>query len=218
MTNIVTVMNGQEAFNAFLNQPYSLILMDNQMPVLDGLKATEMIREREQADGLPRTPIIAMTANAMKGDRENCMLAGMDDYITKPVNLDKLREVLGRWLQPDSRAPSGIDEMIVQDLLELGGSGDSLVLATLLDMYMADTPGKIERLKSAVAGQDTETVRQLAHDLKSSSLSIGLRQLGSRFGQIEQLAKEQRIKEAAMILPLLGPSYEEACGKLAAYF
>jgi len=217
MTNIDTAMNGQEAVNAFRNHTYSLILMDNQMPVMDGLKAAGLIREHEQRKGLPRTPIIAMTANAMQGDRENCIQAGMDDYITKPVNLDKLRDMLQRWLRPLSGAPSGIDEKIVQDLLELGGSGETSVLQTLLDMYKADTPRKIDRLKSAVAGQDSETVRQLAHDLKSSSISIGIRQLADLFGQIEQLAKEQRVKEAMPVLPLLEPGYEDACVKLAAY-
>ena len=88
--------NGHEAVQSYDRQPYDAILMDCQMPELDGFEATEIIRSRERSG--KRTPIVAMTASAMRGDRERCLAAGMDDYLAKPVTFENLRVVLGRWL------------------------------------------------------------------------------------------------------------------------
>jgi CheY-like chemotaxis protein len=101
------VADGSEAIAALRRRPYSLVLMDAQMPTIDGIEATRRIRAAEHA-GEPgfsrRVPIVAMTANAMSGDREACLAAGMDDYLAKPVKPDSLREVLTRFLSPE---PSG---------------------------------------------------------------------------------------------------------------
>lgn len=90
--------NGQEAVEMNTNKTFDLILMDYQMPVMDGLEATRRIREYEEQTGLKRTPIIAMTANAMKGDKEICLEVGMDDYIAKPIDSALLFETLKKWL------------------------------------------------------------------------------------------------------------------------
>ncbi len=91
--------NGQLALDALAHASFAVVLMDMQMPVMDGLEATRRIRAREAASGLPRTPIVAMTANAMQGDRERCLAAGMDDYLSKPINADELSRQLERWAQ-----------------------------------------------------------------------------------------------------------------------
>lgn len=106
-----SVDNGQAALDAMGTLPYALILMDCQMPVMDGYEATRKLRQREAETGQPRLPVIALTANAMQGDREKCLNAGMDDYISKPVSTDKLHEVLARWSRRVKRqedaVPSG---------------------------------------------------------------------------------------------------------------
>ena len=91
--------NGQLALDALAHTSFAAVLMDMQMPVMDGLEATRRIRAREAASGLARTPIVAMTANAMQGDRERCLAAGMDDYLSKPINADELFRQLERWAQ-----------------------------------------------------------------------------------------------------------------------
>ena len=92
--------NGQRALDAFARSRFGIVLMDMQMPEMDGLEATRRIRAHEAAAGLPRTPIVAMTANAMQGDRERCLEAGMDDYLSKPINADELYRQMERWTQP----------------------------------------------------------------------------------------------------------------------
>ncbi len=92
------VQNGAEAIERLARERFDAVLMDMQMPVLDGLGATRQWREREHREGLPHTPVIAMTANAMARDRDACLEAGMDDYLAKPVKLAELRETLARWL------------------------------------------------------------------------------------------------------------------------
>jgi CheY-like chemotaxis protein len=98
------VADGEQALAALAGRDYRLVLMDCQMPVLDGYAATRRLRADGQAARDPRVLVIAMTANAMQGDREACLAAGMDDYLTKPLTVAQLREVLGRWLDP---APAG---------------------------------------------------------------------------------------------------------------
>ena len=98
LTNVDLAVNGQEAVDKHAINKYTLILMDCQMPVMSGYDATRLIREHEQENGNPRLPIIAMTANAMKGDREKCLVAGMDDYITKPVKVETIQAMLAKWI------------------------------------------------------------------------------------------------------------------------
>jgi CheY-like chemotaxis protein len=104
--NVRLASNGAEAIQAALSEPHAAILMDCQMPEMDGYEATAAIRAFEGAAG--RTPIIAMTANAMEGDRERCLAAGMNDYIAKPIRVDDLRAVLARWTAPQSSEPAAL--------------------------------------------------------------------------------------------------------------
>ncbi len=123
------VANGKEAVKAVLSIPYDVLLMDCQMPILDGFQATAALRKWEAEDYYSETenrksktekriPIIAMTANAMKGDREKCLEAGMDDYISKPVDQEKLRNAIGRWID----GPRQEQELSEQQVKVIGGT------------------------------------------------------------------------------------------------
>jgi CheY-like chemotaxis protein len=160
--------NGLEAVAAVKRQHYDLILMDCQMPEMDGFQATAEIR-RLQAEGR-RTPIVAMTANALQGDREKCLEAGMDAYIPKPVRLEVMAETLKRW---DSR----LDAFVIAELKDLAGPDDKAFMAELAGTYLKDLPNRLAAIRAAVEARDAEALRQAAHALKGSSGNIGAQRL-----------------------------------------
>ncbi|MBC9783112.1 response regulator [Heliobacterium chlorum] len=167
------VVNGWEAVEAFHHQPFSLILMDCQMPVMDGYEATQAIRRSEARKG-GHIPIIAMTAYAMQGDRERCLKAGMDDYLSKPFVIQTLREVLERWLPMNRDEESGvIDTGLLESLRDLQEEGEPDIVADVIDIFLRDTPEKIQALHEAAQRQDVRAMTNLAHSIKSSSAGIG---------------------------------------------
>jgi two-component system, sensor histidine kinase and response regulator len=188
-----TAENGETAVAAIQAERFDLVLMDCQMPVMDGYEATRRVRAWESAvaDGALRlrVPIVAMTANALLGDREKCLAAGMDDYLAKPIKRDVLAAVLAPWLESSpaalpaaSRATSATDESdflltaastldpaIFAQLSELMGSE----LADIVDTYLRDTSAQIASMSAALAQGDFEGLKRCAHSLKSSSASVG---------------------------------------------
>jgi two-component system, sensor histidine kinase and response regulator len=201
-----TVANGAEAVSASEKVPYDLILMDCQMPVMDGYQATAAIRRREQNDpDGKRVPIIAMTANAMTGDREHCLAAGMDDYISKPVLMEQLAAGLERWLPKNAAAPPpsstglhaipiGIEPVSPQvpafdpsDLTmlqdQLGSDRDSV--PAIITMYLNEAPQHVAQIAAAVASGDASALRQVAHRLRGSSQIVGARLISSFCQQLE---------------------------------
>jgi signal transduction histidine kinase/DNA-binding response OmpR family regulator len=191
----VTAADGSEALTLIERQPFDLVLMDCQMPVLDGYAATAAVREREKALGAARVPVVAMTANALDGDREKCLAAGMDDYLTKPVKRAAMGQTLARWLRlVNSAAHSGVtpreataapgehaskhaatlDVEVIAELRDLMGSG----VAHVIETYLGDTPVQISSMTAAIAGADFVTLGRSAHSLKSSSYSVGAMVVG----------------------------------------
>jgi CheY-like chemotaxis protein/HPt (histidine-containing phosphotransfer) domain-containing protein len=184
------VNNGLEAVETLMRQSYDLVFMDCQMPELDGYAATARIRDLEGPER--HTPIIAMTANAMTGDREKCLEAGMDDYLTKPIRLEALREMLTHWLastvsvHPSINAPQQVQENLVHHTAATARSPiDSQMIAELQEImgelfaqavaaFFHDTTARLETLHEAVARGDTEVVQHVAHTLKGSSSNLGL--------------------------------------------
>ncbi|MGI8910065.1 MAG: response regulator [Rubrobacteraceae bacterium] len=164
--------DGVEAVEAVSRIPYAAILMDVQMPEMNGYEATQEIREREEGAGR-RTPIIAMTANALEGDREKALAAGMDDYVPKPVNPGQLGVVLGRWVSRDEAASdpeNPLDPGAIENLRDLGGPE---MLAELTEMFVDNSGSEIHALKEAARRGDARFVEQTAHGLKGSSGSMG---------------------------------------------
>ncbi|MBD2848031.1 response regulator [Paenibacillus sp. IB182496] len=228
-TNVLVARNGEEAVRMWEQQKPGIVLMDNQMPVMDGFEATGKIRELESAACAgERVPIISITANAMKGDRDRSLQAGMDDYITKPVQLEKLREMLNLWLpewksEAEKRALNGEpneEELIhletIQDIVASPWDEEDLaMLRQLFEMYQQDTPAKLAMLARSVEAGDLTLSEQTAHDIKSASLSIGMAVLADVASAIERRAKVRTIGGYSELLEYLQRLYEHSCDKFA---
>jgi signal transduction histidine kinase/HPt (histidine-containing phosphotransfer) domain-containing protein/ActR/RegA family two-component response regulator len=202
--------NGREAITAIKEQAFDLILMDCQMPELDGYEATRQIRQQErQGGGRPRACIIALTANSLMGDREKCLAAGMDDYLPKPFTLDQLHRVMSLWLGAagpgESRplegpyvagpkSPFHLDLNFINDLAAHQKPGAPNPLGNLIDKYLRIYPTQLEKLEQAVASGDYENMQLLAHSLKSSSATMGSAHLAERFRDLEQCGKAQSME------------------------
>jgi CheY-like chemotaxis protein len=159
------------------------------MPEMDGYAATAEVRRRERAQGAAarRTPIVAMTAHALEGDAEKCLAAGMDDYIPKPVTVQRLEAVVGRWSpQTGPGAPEeAVDGSILALLRDLQREGQPDILAEVIAVYLRDTPRRLTALHEGVACADAEAVRRAAHSLKGSSGQIGAVQVARLCADLE---------------------------------
>jgi signal transduction histidine kinase/CheY-like chemotaxis protein/HPt (histidine-containing phosphotransfer) domain-containing protein len=262
--------DGRQAIEGWESNAYDVILMDCHMPNMDGIEAAKIIRVREETDGRARTPIVALTANARGEDYQNCIAAGMDDYLTKPLTLDELRVALDRWVGRPGAAPAPVadgsaanvaapadqpptaepqvtaapppaipepapvaaaaappppeavvtlatpaeersepmphDETIdVGDALDKAtidylrslrrGEGPS-VLERAIGMYLENAPAALEELRRGIAGGDASAVWRIAHGLKSSSASLGAKQLAHHVAEMEGRARQNDLAEA----------------------
>ena len=227
--------SGREALNLVARRPCDLILMDCQMPIMDGYEATRKIRLRERDHQLPRSarysrrgriPIVAMTANAMKGDRELCLAAGMDDYLSKPFRPAQLFDFLDRWL-PERREsaaasppagsaatrerPSGvgaaIDPATLAELRKLDEGGSDGLLARVLREYLTSSPQLIAAMRTAATLGDNAAMRAAAHDLKSTSAYFGAIQLVTLCSRLERMARENSTDRAGELVSALEPEF-----------
>ena len=192
------VADGVEAVEAVARVPYDVVLMDCQMPEMDGYGATAAIRRLE---GLRRhVPIIAMTANAMEGDRERCLAAGMDDYVAKPVKEDELAAALGRWVgrhaatverAVPSTAPAcgAVDQAAIDDLRRLTDGGGPDMVDEVIALFLQDAPAQLSAMRAALAAGDAAALRHAAHSLKGSSGYLGARRLMALCAEVEQSAR-----------------------------
>jgi CheY-like chemotaxis protein len=208
--------------------------MDCSMPVMDGLQATREIRRSESERGAPPCPIVAMTANALRGDREECLAAGMDDYLSKPYSADQLAELLQRWLPqrgegadavaaepPPARAPAaaptpetaGQDLDAALDPSVLGGirgmdpDGSQGFLRRVVESYLTNSVADIEALESSGRAGDAESLRKCAHRLKSASANVGARGLATQCQTLESLARAGDLGSARGALDALRSEY-----------
>jgi two-component system, sensor histidine kinase and response regulator len=211
------VENGSLAVEAVSEDAYDVVLMDCQMPVMDGYEATKQIRSLEQTSGnARRIPIIALTANAMTGDREACIASGMDDHLSKPYKRDQLREVIQRWLDGSSNQVSAqtakppesklvaqvraLDETAIANLLDMEQASMPGIVAKIAGIFLTDTPAKLAELATLVAEEKTSRVRMTAHSMKSNSLNLGARELANVFRDLETLAKADSLKGATELI------------------
>ncbi|HTI97479.1 MAG TPA: response regulator [Dongiaceae bacterium] len=203
--------NGLEALKALEREPYDLIFMDVQMPEMDGMEATRAIRER-QRENIPhfKTPIviIAMTANAMQGDREKCLAAGMDDYLPKPVRPEDIRQTVERWAttlagtaetnvvpkEASAPTPAPTEEPPVDmpRLLDFSDN-DPEGLRDLINLYLKQTTDQLEQLQAAVTAADPPAVRRLSHSCAGASATCGMNQLVPVLREMEKQGFEGKL-------------------------
>ena len=194
--------NGVQALHALCNAPYDLVLMDCQMPEMDGFEATRRWRSQERAGGGPRTPIIAVTANAMTGDRESCLASGMDDFLSKPFTRQALTALLQRWMPntfADAPVPAAaeaamkvepvLDPATLATLRSLQTPGQPDFLTQLGRMYLSNGRSLVTAIEIAYAADDQETLLRSAHTLKSSSANLGAKGLAAVCRAIETAAR-----------------------------
>jgi signal transduction histidine kinase/DNA-binding response OmpR family regulator/HPt (histidine-containing phosphotransfer) domain-containing protein len=196
--------NGAEAVEAVRTRRYDAVLMDCQMPVMDGYDATRAIRALDSTAA--RVPIIAMTASAMIGDAERCLDAGMDDYLPKPVHRSELTRILSRWLAPptptrltdrstdqhtDLKDPPVLDPTVLASLHEVM---DADAINSFIAMFTQNTTHGISHLREACAAGNTETVRATSHGLRGSSGTVGAIRLTDLLQELETLAGNNHLQ------------------------
>jgi PAS domain S-box-containing protein len=211
-----TVSDGAEAIKRLEFMPYDMVLMDVQMPVMDGLEATQHIRNPETAVLNHAVPVVAMTAHAMEGDREKCLAAGMSDYITKPIFAAALTKVFEKWLpwkevEPESGAvPRAVSpkEMLRQPVFDKAGLMDRLMddiglARTVADGFAEDVTGLLESLKVSIEAADAAAVQLQAHTIKGAAANVGGERLRAVALEMEKAARMGDIAPAGACLAAL---------------
>jgi PAS domain S-box-containing protein len=208
--------NGREALEALEKTPYDLTFMDVQMPVMDGFAATRAIRAGQARGQIPKMPIIAMTAHAMKGDRERCIEAGMDDYIAKPFLPKTLAEILDKWLShsPESLsarpASSEVSEVkgtsagppvFDRETLKNRLMGDEELVKEICAGFLEDIPGQMQSLREYIERCDASSAGRQAHTIKGAAANVGAMALNAVALNMEKAAKAGRWDETAVLMP-----------------
>ncbi len=227
---VVVASSGHEGLDAAMTDSHDIILMDCQMPELDGYQATRLLRDWEKQHTMPgqtppRVPVIALTANAMRGDRETCLAAGMDDYLAKPFSRTALLQILERWRpahlanQPDNPANpvdpktagneimNGFDPSAIETLRQAGG--DELV-TRIVDLFFSQTPDKIAEMQQAITAGEARKLAAAAHYLKSGSANLGLIDFSRIALTLENLGKSENLSSAGEEMHRLETTFAQA--------
>ncbi len=243
---VVLVENGQQAVDAISDAPfdrmqrgYDVVLMDCQMPVLDGFEATRQIRRWEAQNSRNRPlPIVALTANALAGDRERCLKSGMNDYLSKPFTLEQLGALVKRWMTLDvevkqqaqraaaaARASSvehtrgahlaSLDQKILDGIRALHRDGKEEILPRIVGMYLKNSPKLLEKLQEAASTGNNDLLRNAAHSLKSASANLGASRLAQLCGELEALGRDGGVAQAVVPLGIVEFEFEAVCNALA---
>ncbi len=226
--------NGRLALDALAAAPFDLVLMDVQMPEMGGFEATEAIRARERAGG-GRIPIIALTAHAMKGDRERCLASGMDAYVTKPIREQDLYVAIEQALSDiaphtlsrarptpppgaDGPPPEGKPMPLYDEKKALERCGDDpVLLRELIDMFLVEVPKWLAAIDESLASGDVETLKRGAHSIKGAAGTFAAEEAVQAAFALEQIAKERRLEEAVPALTALKEALARLGPELAAF-
>jgi len=225
---VVVAQNGREALEQLGGHSgIDLVFMDCQMPVMDGYEATRKWRQVEDSEDRGRLPIVAMTANAMQGDREKCLLAGMDDYLAKPVSIASLQQVLKKWIpqyvesgasqslayDPDRGSREAVlDRQVLDELRDVMGDE----YQSLVQTYLKNTPTLLLEINQALEEEELSALVLPAHSLKSSSANLGAMQMSALARGLEKAAREDDMQTVAELRPELAPLFEQTRESLQA--
>jgi CheY-like chemotaxis protein len=240
-----TVANGKEAVDACQHAAYDLVFMDCQMPLMDGYEAVRLIREREKtAAAHQRTPVVALTAHAFPSDRQRCLDAGMDDYLSKPFRQEHLREITERWLsreqgsaisadaagdagsphpptlpaaagrQPEQTGP--IDDRALELIRTLERDGAADLLMKVIGIYLRETPALLQELNEAAGRGDVVALRRAAHSLKSGSANLGAGCLAELCQELEAASLSGDLARAPQQVAAIETEYGKVRPALAA--
>lgn len=213
----VTAINGSDAFEKWQSQSFDLILMDCQMPVMDGYEATQKIRQNESAKN--HIPIIALTASATQGDRDKCLRAGMDDYLSKPFDESALMQIVNKWAhtnsgenqakeqKPMNPALSVLDESVLESLSAFLSQEK---IAHLLQRYLEDSTRIIQQLGDACGQKNADEARRLAHSLKSTSANVGALAISSLAKELEEFGRNGNLPEIRSRMDALKNEFKQA--------
>lgn len=223
--------NGEEVLTLLEKQSYDLVLMDCQMPVMDGYQTTMVIRSR-QPSNTRQLPIIALTANAIKGDRERCLAAGMDDYLAKPYSIGQLQQILERWLHQETHVittpsvtsvtetfattnnPSAINTKLLDHLRTLDPSGGLGFTRQILQVYLDSTSNIVNLTEQAITAGDSEALYHAAHSLKSSAANVGAETPSNLFSQLEKMGRAGKLDEAGTVFDTARQEYNRAVNEI----
>ena len=218
------VDNGAEAVEALAARRYDVVLMDVQMPEVDGLEATRTVRDPASPVLDHAVPVVALTAHARAEDREQCLEAGMDDYLSKPIRPDELASVLSRWTRPDEADEAALGRPVASRAAEAAGAppafdpavllgllgGDREAVAEIVAEYAADAPRRLTELREALAAGDAELVRRQAHTLKGASANVGAEALREAALGLEQAAAAGDLGDGELLVAGIDGELERA--------
>jgi CheY-like chemotaxis protein/HPt (histidine-containing phosphotransfer) domain-containing protein len=225
--HVTVANNGREALEKIEKRKFDIVLMDVQMPEMDGLTATRELRRREaQIRTQAHLPVVAMTAHAMKGDREYCLASGMDDYLCKPIRLKDMAEKLAEMFPAeasdgpevelaDVETDSG-DVVAWQEALA-NVNGDTKLLCAVIEEFLDDTPGLLMKAVEAANREDAEALRAAAHSVKGSMLFLNPKDALECAWQVEVLAANGNIDASSAALDDLHVLFGAVCQSLESY-
>lgn len=221
--------NGREAIQALEARSFDLVLMDVQMPDLDGVEAARLIRDPQSRVKNPNIPIIALTAHAQAEERERCLAAGMNGHVSKPIQPEALKAAICRWVRPPAGDPPAapvapvapapvsaepnpvFDPRVLRE--RLGGNEE--FLGKIIRSFLAKTPALIESIREAAARGDVEAVFREAHGLKGAAAEIGAQGLRETAARLERAGKEKQAAELADLAARLGANFDELTAVLS---
>ncbi len=207
-----TAANGEEAILRMKDESFDIVLMDCQMPVLDGYDASRLIRSRERETLNPNVVLIAMTANALEGDKEKCLQAGMNDYLPKPITPETVSKILSSWTtvilsEKNSKNTQTVD-FFDRTVLETDFDNDIEAIREMIDLFISTARGNVNNLSAAIISNSPLRVKIIAHTLKGTSINIGANNLADACARLEQLCLKGDLGNGDILLKVLETEYD----------